>query len=296
MRMFLLIRGTRHGTVRWRAAMYLAVPATLLFPVAPLLSAGLMLRDYRTDVPLETFQAMTYVSLAMSVVFGFLLMGAAAALIVTFYPGRAALAAPRRTPGDGAGCHRGAAGRGGDGGRRWPGFRRWLEAFFHDYAVLSIGSPEIIASAAPALAAVTGAVRGVVTDAALLGTDGDGGVADRQAVAARAAVLAALCASVPSQVRTPGEFLLHYAHGAFDGGGRHRLLPVFRAAQLPGLRAAAMADGAAHADDATGGHRQRGVDGAGMADRRRDGGQRDLGDGAALLAGQAESYIIVGTR
>jgi len=84
--MWLLIQGTRHGLERWRAALLLALPATLLFPVAPLLSVGLMLKNYRTDVPLETFQAMTYVSLAMSVIFGFLLMGAAAALVVTFYP------------------------------------------------------------------------------------------------------------------------------------------------------------------------------------------------------------------
>src|ERR1019366_3885364 len=84
--MWLLIQGTRQGTVRWRAAIRLAVPATLLFPVAPLLSAGLMLKNYRTDVPLETFQAMTYVLLAMSVIFGFLMMGGAAAIVVTFYP------------------------------------------------------------------------------------------------------------------------------------------------------------------------------------------------------------------
>ena len=70
--LWLLIQGTRQGIVRWRAAIRLALPATLLFPVAPLLSAGLMLKNYRTDVPLETFQAMTYVILAMSAIFGFL--------------------------------------------------------------------------------------------------------------------------------------------------------------------------------------------------------------------------------
>ena len=63
--MWLLIQGTRHGIVRWRAAIRLALPATLLFPVAPLLSVGLMLKNYRTDVPLETFQALAYVSIAM---------------------------------------------------------------------------------------------------------------------------------------------------------------------------------------------------------------------------------------
>ena len=50
---WILILGTRQGTVRWRAAITLALPATLLFPVAPLLSAGLLLKGYRTDMPLE---------------------------------------------------------------------------------------------------------------------------------------------------------------------------------------------------------------------------------------------------
>ena len=93
--LWLLLQGTRHGIVRWHAALRLALPATLLFPVAPLLSIGLMLKNYRTDIPLETFQAMNYVIVGMGAIFGFLLMGAAAALIVTFYPD--ALAALRRT-------------------------------------------------------------------------------------------------------------------------------------------------------------------------------------------------------
>ena len=54
-----------------------------------------MLKNYRTDVPLETFQALAYVSIAMGAIFGFLLMGAAAALIVTYFPD--ALPALRRT-------------------------------------------------------------------------------------------------------------------------------------------------------------------------------------------------------
>ena len=93
--LWLLLQGTRQGMVRWHAALRLALPATLLFPVAPLLSIGLMLKNYRTDVPLETFQAMNYVIVGMGFIFGFLLMGAAAALIVTFYPD--AVAALRRT-------------------------------------------------------------------------------------------------------------------------------------------------------------------------------------------------------
>ena len=143
---WILILGTRQGTVRWRAAIELALPATLAFPVAPLLSAALMLKNYRTDVPLETFQAMTYISLAMVAVFGFLLMAAAAALVVTFYPdavpalrrgNRAAMAL------DALAALVAATGMALALNR----FRGILVDRFHAQAVLSIVSPDIIASA-----------------------------------------------------------------------------------------------------------------------------------------------------
>jgi hypothetical protein len=173
-----------------------------------------MLKNYRTDVPLETFQAMTYISLAMVAVFGFLMMGAAAALVVTFYPdavpalrrgNRAAmafdaLAALVAATGIALALNR---------------FQGILVDRFHAQAVLSIASPDIIVSAAPALAAVANAVRGLLTDAALLGlvvliawqlTQPLKPVR----VTRYAAALLALCATLPSEVRTPGEFLLHY--------------------------------------------------------------------------------------
>ena len=206
---WILILGTREGTVRWRAAIRVALPATLAFPVAPLLSAGLMLKNYRTDVPLETFQAMTYISLAMVAVFGFLMMGAAAALVVTFYPnavpalrrgnraamGFDALAALVAASGIVLVLHR---------------FQGILVDRFHAQAVLSIASPDIIVSAAPALAAVANAVRGLLTDAALLGLVVLIAWQLTKSWTRYAAVLLALCATLPSEVRTPGEFLLHY--------------------------------------------------------------------------------------
>jgi hypothetical protein len=212
--LWILIQATRHGAVRWRAAIFLALPATLALPVAPLLSAGLMLKNYRTDVPLETFQAMTYVALGMGVVFGFLLMGGAAALVVTLYPdavpalrrgNRAALAfdalaALVAATGMALALHR---------------FEGILLDRFHAQAVLSIASPDIIVSAAPALAALANAVRGLLTDAALLGLLGllawqVTGPPTQMRAMRYAAALLALCATLPSEVRTPGEFLLHY--------------------------------------------------------------------------------------
>jgi membrane protease YdiL (CAAX protease family) len=207
--MWLLIQGTRHGTVRWGAALRLAVPATLLFPVAPLLSIGLMLKSYRTDVPLETFQAMSYVFVAMSAIFGFLLMGGAAALVVTFFPdavpalrreNRAALAfdalaALLAATGIAFALHQ---------------FAGLLVDRFHAQAVLSIGSPDIIVSTAPALAALSNAVRGLLSDAALLGLLALLVWQFKSPWMRYGAALLALCATLPSEVRTPGEFLLHY--------------------------------------------------------------------------------------
>jgi membrane protease YdiL (CAAX protease family) len=207
--MWLLIQGTRHGIVRWRAAIRLALPATLLFPVAPLLSVGLLLKNYRTDTPLETFQAMTYVSLGMSAVFGFLLMGTAAALIVTFYPdavpalrseNRAAmaldaLAALLAATGIALALHQ---------------FQGVLLDRFHAQAVLSIGAPDLIVSAAPALAALATAVRNVLIDAAILGLLTLLAWQLTKPWMRCAATLLALCAIIPSEVRTPGEFVLHY--------------------------------------------------------------------------------------
>jgi hypothetical protein len=204
---WILIQATRQGAVRWRTAISLALPATLAFPVASLLSVSLMLKNYRTDVPLETFQAMTYVALGMGAVLGFLLMGAAAALVVTFYSD--AVPALRRGNRAAAAFDSLAALAAATGvALAVNRFQGILVDRFHAQAVLSISSPDIIASAAPAFAALANAVRGLLTDGALLGLVV---LLARQLKPMRyAAVLLALCATLPSEVRTPGEFLLHY--------------------------------------------------------------------------------------
>ncbi len=209
--LWLLIQSTRQGIVPWRAAIRLALPATLLFPVAPLLSIGLTLRNYRTDIPLETFQAMTYVFIGMGAIFGFLLMGAAAALVVTFYPD--AVPALRRgnraiMAFDAVAALLAAAGL----ALALHQVQGILMDRFHAQALLSIASPDIVASAAPALAAVSSAVRSLLVDAALLGLLVllAGRLLTRPWMRYAAALLA-LCATLPSEVRTPGEFFLHYA-------------------------------------------------------------------------------------
>ena len=297
--MWLLIQGTRHGIVRWRAAIRLALPATLLFPVAPLLSVGLMLKNYRTDVPLETFQALAYVSIAMGAIFGFLLMGAAAALIVTYFPD--ALPALRRANRaamafDALAALLAAAGI----ALLLRQFQGILVDRFHAQAVFSISSPDIIASAAPALAALSAAVRSLLTDAALL-------------------CLLALLAwqlTKPEQTldvalrRRPPRPLRHHPgrgthprrvppelhHLARPGGRRHRLLLVLRPAQLPGLRAGVVAGGPAHSDAAAPRYRQQQSSDARLPARRHHARHPDMGPGPRLPPEYRlrESYIIIG--
>jgi hypothetical protein len=215
--MWLLIHATRQGAVRWRAAILLALPATLLFPVGPLLKMGIVLKDYRTDVPLETFQALQYVVLGMSLVFGFLVMGAAAAIVTTFYP--EALAALRRGARARMAVDAVAALAAAIGlGAAVHQIQGLLVERFHGQAILSVGSPDAIGGAAPAVAAVAAAARGLLMDAAVLGLL----AILVQRVTNRwvriAAGIVGLCALVPGEVRTAGEFGLQLVLAALLAG------------------------------------------------------------------------------
>ena len=224
--MWLLIQATRHGAVPWRAVIRLALPATLIFPIAPLLSAGLMMRDYNTAVPLETFQATAYVVIGMSAVLGFVLMGAAAAVLCTFYPDavRALGADNRRPMGIDAAAALAAAIGMGIVLHQVQGF---LTDRFHAQAILSMGSPDIISSSLPAAAALAGAVRSLLTNAALLGLI----VLAFQQVTKTwmriVGVAAALCALLPGEIRTPAEFALQFTIALVMAAAAYGFLRIF---------------------------------------------------------------------
>jgi hypothetical protein len=208
--MWCLIHATRSGAVPWKHVIRLALPATLVFPVAPLLSAGLMMKDYNTAVPVETFRAMAFVVIGMSAVLGFVVMGAAAALLCTFYPAAPGSleAGNRRLMGiDAAAAVLAAIGLG-------LMLHQWQAVLldrFPGQAIFAFGSPDIIASSAPAIAALAAAVRSLLTNAALVGLVG---LLFRQFTTTWmriAGVLLALCALLPGEIRTPGEFAVQYA-------------------------------------------------------------------------------------
>jgi membrane protease YdiL (CAAX protease family) len=214
--LWLLVQSIRQRLVPWRAAIRLAVPAALLFPVGPLLSLNLMLKDYNTAIPLATYQAMTYVVLLMSLVFGFLFMAGASALVTTFYKeGVAALrAGNRRLMGPDAVLAVLVAAALAVFLNQIDGL---LTTRFHAQALFNIGSPDIIASASPAVAAVADALRSVLFRGAALGLAAllVYQVSRRWLLAA--ILLVALFAGLPGEIRTPGEFFLYYGAAAAAG-------------------------------------------------------------------------------
>ena len=145
----------------------------------------------------------------MSVVFGFLLMAAAAALLTSFFPDCLASlrAAHRRFLGvDAAFALMAAA-----------GFALLLQRGsailmnrFHAHALFSIDAPELIVSAAPAVAAIAAALRSTLTNAAMLGVIAL--IAARFPKPWMIALMGLLAAftMLPQDIRTAGEFALHY--------------------------------------------------------------------------------------
>jgi membrane protease YdiL (CAAX protease family) len=215
--LWLLIQATRKGLVRWGRAIRLAVPASLLFALGTVLSFELMLKGYNTAIPLETYQATMYIGLLMGVIFFFLALGAAAALITTFYPESvgAFRAANRGLLGLDAGAALLAA----------AGFEillnqhdAILQYHHHAQALFAIGSPDLIVSRAPALAALASAVPSALMSAATLAF---------VAILVKKLpkwwmlallALAALAMNLAEDIRTPGEFALQYAMAAIWAG------------------------------------------------------------------------------
>jgi hypothetical protein len=215
--LWLLIQATRQGLVRWGRAIRLAVPATLLFALAWMLSFEQMLRSYSTAIPLETFQAVLYMTLLMSLIFMFLMLGAAAALINLSYPESmgAFRAANRRLLGlDAIAALLAAAGlliilNQHDA---------MLMDHHHAQALFSIGSPDLIVSRAPALAAVAGAARSLLMNAAWLAFIAIVIKKLPKWWMLALLALAALTVYLSGEIHTPGEFALQYAMAAIWAG------------------------------------------------------------------------------
>ena len=211
-----LVCNIRQGLVRWNLAIPLAIVATLLMATVTLLHLPLAYQDYPTAIPLATFQATLYIELGLTLIGGFLTMGAIAGLVTSSFP-------------DSIDAFRAAS-------RRWtavdavhallaaPGLalcinrlNALLDARFHVQALVSISSPVLIATAAPAVAALASAVSACALLAAVLAVI----VLIARRISRRwilaPLALAALLGAVPAQVRTPGELALQYGMVVLTG-------------------------------------------------------------------------------
>jgi membrane protease YdiL (CAAX protease family) len=215
-----LVRNIRQGLVRWNVAMPLAAMATLLMSGAMLLGLPLAYQNYPTAIPVATFEATLYIGVALTLVGGFLMMGAIAGLLTSSFPDsiNAFRAASLRWTGVDAVCAALAA----------VGLvlcinrlNALLNARFHASALLSIGPPSHIATASPAVAALAGAISPSAIMAAAL--------AIIVLIARRVSptwilsplALVALLGTVTRQVHTPGELALQYGMAVLTGAAAY---------------------------------------------------------------------------
>ena len=206
----LLGQGTRQGLVRWRRALRLAAVPGLLLALAALLTLPLLMKNYPTAIPVETYEAVTFVTLTISVAFGFLLLAAALAFLISYYPRSLPalrLANRRFLALDAAACLAVGIGL----ALALEKLRQALAALFPAQAAFSIDAPALVASASPALSALAGAVQSTLLGAAALAV-----IATAVRKAPRrwmpfAVALIAPLATLPADLRTPAEFALNYA-------------------------------------------------------------------------------------
>jgi hypothetical protein len=205
-----LIRQIRQGLVPWRRTLRLAVIPTLMTAIVLALSLQLTLyRGYQTFVPFETFVVTTCVVLAMGVAFAYVMYGAAAGVLLSFFPESVAAlrAAQRRVLAlDAVVLLLLAMGL----WRLSQALADVLTDRLHAVAILGMDSPSLIGLPAPAVTAVANVVRAIFTRAAMLAV-----LAlvvqklPKRWMLAPLTLLAA-CVLVSDEVRTPGEFALEY--------------------------------------------------------------------------------------
>ncbi len=204
-----LVRNIRQGLVRWNVALLFAGIATLFMTAATLLRLPLTYQNYPTAIPLSTFQATMYIGAVLTLVGGFLIMAAIAGLLISSFPDsiESFRAASRRWTGVDAVCAALAAVGWALGYNR---LNELVNARFHTQALFTLSPPRFIATAAPAVAGLAGAVSACAILAAALSVI----VLIARRLSSRwmwaPLALVAILGAVPQQVRTPGELALQY--------------------------------------------------------------------------------------
>lgn len=221
-----LVLNVRAGLVPWRKVIGVATPVALLAGLGPLLSLELGLQGYNTTMPLETYQAIMYMVILMSVIFGFLIVGGATALLTSFYPDcfTALRTANRRVLGPDAAMALLAAIGLGVLVHQLQGL---LMDRFHAQALFSMGSPDLIVTTAPSLVAIANAIRSTIMYGAAIGTIVLIAKQLPEEWMKLPAALLAVFALLPLDIRTPGEFALQYGIALLTAAGAVIFCSVF---------------------------------------------------------------------
>jgi membrane protease YdiL (CAAX protease family) len=207
--LWILIRQVRLGLVPWRRTLLAAAIPTALIAIVAALTFHLSLyRNYDTSVPLETATITALAGVAMQVAFSFLVYGAAAALVLSYFPESVAVFRPARRVlaldalvllllafGMWHFCHQLSA---------------VLTDRFHAAAFVSVDGASLIGLPVPSLIAAANIVDTIFSRCAVL------------ALAALAVsrlpkrwmlaplLLLAICAMIGEDARTAGEFALEF--------------------------------------------------------------------------------------
>jgi membrane protease YdiL (CAAX protease family) len=210
MGLWLMVRRTRKHELRWKDVMRVAVPVAVLGVLGAISDAPLVLRNYDTAIPIETFRAVVIAGMAISALGLFLGLACCAGVLLAALPDSLAAlkSAHRRTAFADSLIALAVAlalanltSRGA-----W-----WLIDHFHVHALLSASSPDSFAAISPALSAVAAGCEGAVFALTFLALVWYAAVSVfRNRWIAVVAAFAATAAFVPGQVHTAAEFALHY--------------------------------------------------------------------------------------
>jgi len=208
--LWLIIQVTRRRELRWGVVVKATLPFAVLAMLGSIVEAPLMLRNYSTAIPFETFQATMIAGLVMGAVGIFLGLSCCTAVLLTLHPDCLDALRPARRRvalADSLIALVVAVALAGFGGHL-----EWLLIDrFHAHAIVSVSEPEGLGTMFPALALAAGAIAGVLARLALLALVcrlAGQMIKSRWKVVALG--LAAVAAFIPGEARTAAEFGLHY--------------------------------------------------------------------------------------
>jgi len=187
--------------------------AAALLTVNQFLQLEQALKSYSTSIPFQTFQVGQYAAVGMAALFGFIFFAGAAALVISSFPGAltAWLPANRRLLGRDAAAALIASLGLSMIAHRLEGF---LQDRFPALALYSVDSPDAIATHAPAVSAIAGALMGCVLFAAAAVTIACILRRWKPRVTVPMALIAVV-SLVSGEARTAPEFALHYGFALF---------------------------------------------------------------------------------